>query len=521
MDILSFRGGVNLTAPKWSKEIQEKQQCVWMQNFRHQYDYLESIPGSQKWHGTTLGGKITAIMPYYDDQSNKSEVLVACEDKIYKKDMVTNEFAVLKKSLFPGEIFSSTIRNGVMYIASNRNGMMKYLGGNKIETVGTGATAPGNFRQVVYMKEIDRMFGISDDAILGQITWCDLSQPEIWDGASVTRVKLEDGERVEGAATLYGKLIIFCTSSVWIYYVTGNEENWKLEQAPTTIGCVAPNTIRKVGNEIWFLGESPKQTLGIYAFNGSTCKLLTDDIRLYLNGNPGAKTSGVNKNRLRDACAEVHNDLYTFTYAHGSSEVNNTSFDLDLINYKQDGTPAIYGPHNFGFFSSAVLDDRHYSKEFLMGDQTDGFVYKEAGTTFKSTNLTDGQLISQRFLSPVYTGDNLNEYKQFEELRIYFQPRGYFSCQFKYYVNFGTFPIENNPFEPVHNTGLDYNVWQNRVYGSPQLSQHQEYLSPMARGTSIQLELLNDNLAQRLAVQGFGVDYTPLYKTRKVQSHAI
>ncbi len=75
----------------------------------------------------------------------------------------------------------------------------------------------------------------------------------------------------------------------------------------------------------------------------------------------------MNKNKLRNACAEVHDDLYTISFATGFSEVNNVSIDLDLLNNKADGTPAIYGPHTFAFYSSAVLNTRKNSGELLFG----------------------------------------------------------------------------------------------------------------------------------------------------------
>ncbi len=69
-----------------------------------------------------------------------------------------------------------------MYIPSVVDGLKKYSGGTVIEQVGGGDTQPGAFRVLVYMKEIDRMFGISDNAVYGQITWSNLPtdpQPDI------------------------------------------------------------------------------------------------------------------------------------------------------------------------------------------------------------------------------------------------------------------------------------------------------------------------------------------------------
>lgn len=516
MKIYDVRGGINLRLPAWSPELIAKEQCVYLRNLTHRREFVEPIEGTKKHHGTSLGGNpITAIMPYYNDQTDAFKLLVASGSGIYVRDEQANEFSVLKSGLTVNSIFSSVIRHGVQYIASVADGLKKYLGGNQIESVGGGLTAPGSFRQVLYAKEVDRLFGISDDAIYGQISWCDLSDPETWQGDSIERFKLKDGERVEGGELLYGKLIVFCTYTIWIYYIAGNEENWKLEEAPTTVGCVAPNTIKKVGNEIWFLGESPRNDLGVYAFNGSTSRLLTDDVTpLFLNANT---------DYLRDACAELHEDVYTISWAGGASVKNNISIDLDVSNLKEDGAPAIYGPHDIAFYSSAVLNNRQNGKEWLLGDQTDGFVYKSGGETLKSINGQDGQLLQSQFISAVHNDDDWDTMKSYEELNVFFRPRAYFQPRLKVYFSYSAYS-QNYPFNTaVLEQGFagEFNVFEKRVMGTPEIYQHQEFGGVDWRGTSIQIEIINDVKGQRIAFDGYNYKKRNLYATKKVQSYAI
>lgn len=512
----NFKGGINWRLAPWHPEMKSRNQCVYMQGFRYKNDFVESMPGTRKYHGTSLGtDPITAILPYYNDQNDNFVLLAATGDKIVKRDPATNEFTTLKSGLTPNSIHGSAIRHGVQYIPSTSDGLSKYLGGNQIESVGGGSTAPGSFRYVIYMKEIDRLFGISDDAVYGQITWSNLSQPEIWDGANVERIKLKDGERVEGADVLFGKLIVFCTYSIWIYYVSGNEENWKLEEAPTSIGCVAPNTIKRIGSEIWFLGESPRNQLGVYAFNGSSNRILTDDIE------PMFKTS--NKERLRNACAEVHDDLYTLSFATGFSQVNNTTIDLDLINSKEDLSPAIYGPHPFGFRSACVLNNRQNEKEFLMGGEDDGFIYKEGGQTLKSVNGIDGELLPLRFLSRVHFDGTNETMKRYTMLNVMFRPTSYFKAKINYILSTGSYAIENtlNPHVQAQSYGGEFDVYDIPFNGTPNLYEFQEFLDRDAIGTSIQIEIISHDAGKRLKFDGYGYEKIDLYKTRKVQIYAI
>ena len=508
-----FSGGINWKSPAWAGELEEKQQCVMLKNLRYNNQFVEQILGTRKYHGTQIqNNPVTAIMPYYNDQTDAYVNLVACGDAIYKKDEQANEYSEIKSALTPSSIFTSTMRYDTLYIASVNDGMKKYLGGNIIEDVGVGSTAPGSFRVVIYMKEIDRIFGISDNAILGQITWCDIGQPEIWDGANVERFKLKDGERVEGASILFGKLIIFCTYSIWIYYVSGNEENWRLEQAPTTVGCVAPNTIKQVGSSIWFLGEAPNLELGVYAFNGSSSVLMTHDIEPMF--------TMVNRNRLRQACAEVHSDLYTLSFSSGFQVVNDISIDLDTINSKSDGTPAIYGPHAFGFVSSCVLNGRQKNKEFLMGTD-DGWVLYENGTTFKSTNGIDGSLIQTIFLGRIHNEKKIDVMKQFSDISLFFRPRGYFIAKFGYYLSngsfFNTFDFNNNA-SWVGFAG-DFNAYFNHLEGTPQMYEFQQYLGMKARGTSIQVSVINETVNGRIAFDAYKYNFQEVYETKRMQKY--
>lgn len=511
-----FSGGVNWRLPPWHKDMTERKQCVLLQNLRYRSDWVESILGTRKYQSTSVGtDPITAIMPYYNDQTDDFSLLMASGSKVYRKNQSTNEFDTIASGLSLNSIYSSVIRHGVMYIPSVKDGLKKYLGGTQLESVGGGDTAPGSFRYIIYMKENDRLFGISDDAIFGQISWCDLGDPETWDGASVERIKLEYGERVEGAEILYGKLIIFCTYSVWIYYVSGNEENWRLEKAPTNIGCVAPNTIKKVGNEIYYLGESPRNRLGVYAFNGSTSRYLTDDMFPFINL--------CNRNKLRNACAEVHDDLYTFTLAIGASETNNYCLDLDLLQSKADGTPAIFGPHPFGFFSACVLDGRKNNKQFLMGDQQDGFVYYENGNSFKSTNGgSDGQLMQGRFLSMVHNDGNFETMRRYENLFVNFRPRGFFNAKVNYYLSTGTYGTTMDFNQNAQAVGFagDFNIYEKYFYGTPELYKFWEPLGAGALGTSIQIEIVNDNIGERIAFDAYGYSKTDLHTVKRAQLYA-
>lgn len=510
MEFLDFSGGINWQDPAYKLRAN---QCVYLQNFRYTDSIIETMPGSIRYHGTSLGSDpVNAIMPYYNPDNADYFLLSAVGDSIYRRYEGTGEFSSLLGALTPNSIHSHAIRNGVMYIPSTVDRMRSYLGGLTLPLVGGGSTVPPQFRHIIYMKEVDRLFGVDEK---GNIYWCDLSQPEIWDGANTDRIKLQDGEITEGVGILYGKLIIFCTYSIWIYYVSGNEENWKLEQAPTAVGCAAPNTLRKVGSEYWFLSDSGKTDRGVYAFGGSSAKLLTKDISPLMNL--------INKEKIRGCAAEYHKDLYTLSFPFGFATQNDRSIDLDVLNFKEDGTPAVYGPHTVAFNCSAVLNTRDKSGEFLMGDYSDGYIYREGGTTLKSTNGADGQLLEQRFLGAIHNDKKWDIMKLYNDLNVYFAPRNYFAAKLRFYLSYSSYEREK-PFYPQANVSHiagDYNIFEDRVLGSPELSQFQLRPGLDSRGVSLQVEIINDVGAQRMAIEGYSFRSEDLYTTRKAEIYAI
>jgi hypothetical protein len=227
------------------------------------------------------------------------------------------------------------------------------------------------------------------------------------------------------------------------------------------------------------------------------------------------------KEKLRNACAEVHDNLYTLSFAYGASTTNDISIDLDLVNYKEDGVPAIYGPHTFGFISACVLNNRQNKKQFLMGGEADGFVYYAGGTTFKGVNGDDGELIPQRFVSRIHNEGKLDVMKRYNSLDVYFRPRGFFTAKIKTYVGYQGF-ANTFDFRPSANfVGFAgyFNVFEKTLQGTPELYTNRDYFpKDQCRGTALQIEILNHHTNGQIAFDGYSYDFSELHTTRKVQS---
>jgi len=509
-EFLSFRKGFNWRLPAYRLPKKNPEQCVLMQNLRWGDGFMEGIPGTIRYNNATLGtDPITAVMPYYNTETNISRVLIAYGGNIAMRNDAQNNYSTLKGGLTSNRILFSADRHNIKYITHPVDGLFKFPGGQKIYNVGGGATKPPNMTDVIFVREVDRLFGLKDHNLF----WCDLGEPEVWDAANVDRIKSVDGDVGEKLEVLYGKVIILNTYSIWIYYILGNEENWRLELAPTTVGCIAPKTVKRVGNEIWFLGESPKTDRGVYAFNGSQSRLLTDDITPLLNR--------INRKRISESCAELNNDLYTLSFPLDASLENDHSIDLDVVNVKEDGVPAIYGPHTLSFFSSGVLNTRMRSGETIFGHQSSGFTHRLGGTSFDSIAGLSGDLIQHRFLGPSHNDDSFDIVKKYDDLKLFFPPRGFHNLRMKLHFSHSPYGEETNPyFQAVHTRGElagQFDPFEKQLQGVPELFQATQLLGAGKRGTAIQLELINDTIDQKFAFQGYSYKSRNLYTTRKVQ----
>lgn len=100
-----------------------------------------------------------------------------------------------------------------------------------------------------------------------------------------------DNEKVTGLASFMGELIVFKTSSIWVW--SGNsKETFYVKELIPNVGCRGHFSIVSVDNLLFFLGQK-----GFYAFDGREVRELSEKIKPDL----------VSRNQLLDQnCVGVH-----------------------------------------------------------------------------------------------------------------------------------------------------------------------------------------------------------------------
>lgn len=409
-------------------------QWALMQNIdtNHQEEF-EQIKGSVKYSGSNIGtNSPTAIIVNYNEEQNKQDVLVAVDDKIMKKNFGSNEFEELLAGLTPNKIKNSVNIANKSYIAHPKDGLFEYDGisvVNKLITNSLGESI--KLRDIITAKETNRCFGITDQ---NELVWTDDlvtigGVPIQWAALNVDTQFPTNGDKPLKLFILSGRLIVLRSNSIWFYYIIGGPTSWRPEKIDFSGGCIASQSAKQVGKEIWFLGYSAENGRGVYALDGNgNVRLISYDVEPFLDR--------INSNKIEDAVAEYVDNLYKISFAIDADRENNWTLHFDTININKDtGSPCIYGPHTYGFSASAVLNTTKFKGEHLFSrTHTDGArVFKVADyrTQYSDEFQDNGFLIPTVLLSPIISEEQsgkqsfgIDWFKNYSDLLIENPPLG-------------------------------------------------------------------------------------------------
>lgn len=510
--------GVNLRLP--GSETPESQWLL-MQNYdMKDKDYFEQIKGSVKYHNAILGTNApTAIMVNYNEQTGKNDVVAAVDTKLVKKNFGANEFEDLLLGLSNGKITGGVSIDNNLYIVSPEDGYFEYDGISKVRKLITNTTTGESIklRDIVYSKETNRCFGITKD---NELVWTDDlattgGVPILWPAVNVTTFPPESGDVPEKLWILDGRLIVLKTNSLWVYYIIGSPSNWRPYRISFSGGCIAPKTVKEVGSELWFLGWSPNDGRGVYAFDGRTVRLISYDVQPFIDR--------INPNRIQNACAEYVDKIYKLSLAIDSSLENDHTLHFDTLNINKDsGAPAIYGPHTYGFNASAILDTRRFQGEHIFARKhTDGariFRVSDYETQYSDELVDNGSLIPTVLISGIVSRHETKEgfldetwMKRYSKLYIDYPQTGAFPAKVDVLKGFK---------ENASSTYQNYMEGSGVVFGSDVFDSERLSYSdhPMDFvSDAIQFKITNENVNKKTVFRSISFDVALDRRKKNVQ----
>jgi hypothetical protein len=117
-----------------------------------------------------------------------------------------------------------------------------------------------NFRCLAIKK--DRIFAAAHPTVKNRIHFCHhdpiigYAVFDYWPAAFFFDVATEDNDEIVELKVFRDALIIFCKRSIWALYGDGRTINdYELKKINVPSGCIAPNSVQVVGNNIFYLSD--------------------------------------------------------------------------------------------------------------------------------------------------------------------------------------------------------------------------------------------------------------------------
>lgn len=349
-----WRGGVNST---YSPDALDKSEVRSATNARlTTYGALSKRGGTQRVHGTVLNSSTKVLgLRQWDNPSQTGELIAICNADLFHKALADANYTKIDGTLDTTNrvIFAPYKQSGTNRLYFADGGLLnKFTATTLTENISGTPSA----RFVCVYKE--RMFATDGTQT---VYWSKVGDAETWatpDGGQAN-VETYDSEPIVGMATVGSSLLLFKEDSIARY--TGVEADTieidkDTEGVSPDVGCVAPGTIVRVDDFVFFLSDR-----GPYIANESGVQPIGQKIE--------AELAGWDRTNWNLAWA-VHNkerrEIWMFV---PDNAVNDIGWCYNLR------TQSWTGPWSFGFnVITACTFERTDGTEGVMVGGSDGWV---------------------------------------------------------------------------------------------------------------------------------------------------
>jgi hypothetical protein len=455
----------------------------------------------------------------YNQELDTADILATVGGEIYKKNLGANEFESLYSGITPNAIRFTLNQNNKQYIPDPKFGLFEYDGISKVIKVDDIL-----LKDIIMSKETNKAFGVRADNQLAYNWTDDLVETEgvpiKWNPLNTDTVPSVEGDSIEKIMFMSGRLVFFMTNGIWIEYVNGGPENWRYEKIRTTVGCIAPKTVKYVKDEIWFVGNSPTSGVGLYAFNGSAVKLISYDVENIFKR--------INPNMITEACGEFVDNIYKLSFALDASIANNCTIHVDAVNYNSETElPNFYGPHTYGFHASSVLNTKRFPAKHIFSSlhDTGSYIYAAGDylTQYAVSPSTPGDLIQTILLSPIISEEETKDgkldatwMKRYGPFYPKFPPQGNWSALIEILRDF------------KNETYLSWNQWMDGgnykldalMIGSDPFDPEESSVQPVLQdilSNAIQIQITNSTTNTKFILDEISYDFRPVRRIKQIQ----
>ena len=162
---------------------------------------------------------------------------------------------------------SATLSNKFYLFQSGHTPLVFTAGGSLTRVQDEGAYAGTVPQGNVVIAAFGRLFVANDTAEKSTITWSDLLNGLAWTGGSSGSIDLRKHwpkgyDEIEALAAHNNFLVVFGKRSILIFSGADSPSTMQLHDTIDNIGCVARDTVKSDGKDIYYLSASGLRTLG-------------------------------------------------------------------------------------------------------------------------------------------------------------------------------------------------------------------------------------------------------------------
>jgi len=160
-------------------------------------------------------------------------------------------------------------------------------------------------------------------------------------------------------------LIVFGERRTWTLQIVGTTlSDWVIEPINDARGCVAPRSIQRVDNDLYYMSNDGVRSLLLTAEDKVRIGRLSDKI--------GGTIDSINDAKIGEACSAFYENKYYIAFATGSSAVPNKTMVLDTIvggwTTITGWTPSVFAVYNdntnqYLYMGEASADSKVYTAE--------------------------------------------------------------------------------------------------------------------------------------------------------------
>lgn len=317
-------------------------------------------------YGTDLGTKkILGMATFYRGLVN-ADVVMAAGAKLYYYDSSGADWASLDTGFTTDLTTEFETAKDILFITNGTDNVHSWDRSSVVEDSsltdeGDGDTDPPKCKWLKWHRNY--MFFAGNSTNNNYLYVSNLNDPQTCTRASDYFVF---SEPITALGELKDFLVVFGERSIWTLQVVGvTLSNWVVTPVNDAVGCVAPRSIRKVDNDLYYLANDGVRSLLLTAEDKVRVGRLSDKIKTTIDS--------INSSKVGDSCAAFYKNKYYLGIPTGASTYPNTVMVLDTVVggwMKISGwTPSVFTVYNnetteYLYMGEAQADTKTYQAEY-------------------------------------------------------------------------------------------------------------------------------------------------------------